>query len=234
MTKTITKDKAKLTVEKRTVLGRKVKKLRQTGLLVGNLYGKKIKSQAIQTDLKTFLPIFKQVGETGLVQLALKSETGFRPVLIHNLQLDPVTDLPLHVDFHQVDLKEAITAQIPIELVGEAPAVTQKIGILIQPLAEVEVEALPTDLPDKFEISVSGLAEVDAAITVADLKIPAGVKILIDKGQILVKIEPPAKEEVVTPPPVTEEVPVPTEGEVKEEVSPEPKKEESLDQEPKP
>jgi len=104
--------------------------------------------------------VFQAAGETGLVQLTVEGEEKVRPVLIHRVQLDPVTDRLVHVDFHQVDLKETLIAKVPVELVGEAPAAKQGLGILIQPIAEVEVEALPTDLPEKFEVEVCGLAAV--------------------------------------------------------------------------
>lgn len=209
-----------LTVKPRKVFGRKVKKLRQEGVLPANLYGKKIKSQALELPKADFLKIYERVGETGLVDLKIGSQT--RPVLIHNLQLHPVTEEPLHADFHQVSLKEKTTADVPIEIRGEAPAVEQKKGILIQPLDEIEVEALPTDLPEKFVVDVSKLAEVDQAITVADLDYDKKkVEVLVDPSEIVAKINP-LEEEEVAPPPVeevaAEEVPEeerPTEEEAK-------------------
>lgn len=205
-----------LTAKPRKTLGRKVKRLRKEGILPANLYGKKIKSQALELPAAEFLKVFKQVGETSLVDLKINSQT--RPVLIDNLQLHPVTDGPLHVDFRQVPLKEKTTADVPIEVRGDAPAVEQKKGILIQPLAEVEVEALPADLPDHLVVDVSKLEEVDQAITVGDLVYDKSkVKVLADPGEIVVKINP-LEEEVVAPPP-EEEV---TEEEVAEgEVPPE-------------
>lgn len=193
----------KLTVTKRKVLGRKVKKLRAEGVLPANVYGKKIKSLAVQLDLKVFLPIYQKTGETGVVELKVTGEPKVRPVLIHNVQFDSVSDQPLHADFYQVNLKEKITSDIPIEIVSESPAVIQKLGVLIQPLSEVEVEALPTDLPDRFEVDISSLKKIDDAVTVGDLKPPAGVKILTLPKEILAKIEPLAKEEA--PPPVEKE-----------------------------
>lgn len=216
------KDELKLTAEKRTILGRKAKALRREGILPANIYGKKVKSLAVQTDLKSFLSAFKKTGETSVVKLKVKGEKKSRPVLIHNVQFDPVSDQPLHADFYQVDLKVKVTTEVPIELVGESPAAKEKIGILIQPLTEVEVEALPTELPDKLELDISGLKEVDDAVTVADLKVPKEVKVLTPEKEILAKIEPLAKEEVVVAPPEEEvpeeEVPeeeVPVEEEVK-------------------
>ncbi len=213
-----------LTAKQRKTLGRKVKKLRREGLLPANLYGKKIKSQALELPESEFLKVYEQEGETGLIDLKIDSQV--HPVLVHNLQIHPVTDEPLHVDFREVSLTEKITADVPIEIRGEAPAVEQKKGILIQPLNEVEVEALPADLPDEILVDVSQLAEVGQAISVAELVYDKEkVKVLADAGETVVKINP-LEEEEVAPPPV-EEVPaegeVPTEGEVPAEgVSPEP------------
>lgn len=221
MVKKTAKEKIKVEVEKRKVVGRKVKKLRREGILPANIYGKNIKSLSVQLSLKDFLPVYQKVGETGIVELKVSGEQKLRPVLIHNVQLDPVTDQPLHADFYQVSLVEKITSDIPVEIVGESPAVEQNIGVLIQPLSEVEVEALPTDLPDKFSVDISSLKEIDDAVTVGDLKPPAGVKILTGKKEILAKIEPPTKEEVAPPP--TEEAPaeeVPEEEKLEEAKAP--------------
>lgn len=203
MTKKISKEKLQLAVEKRKIFGRKIKKLRREGFLPANIYGKKIKSLSVQLPLKDFLPIYQKAGETALIELKISGEEKKRPILIHNVQLDSVSDQPLHADFYQVDLKQKITTDIPAELIGESPAVAQKIGILIQPLDEIEVEALPTDLPDKFEVDISSLKEVNNVIVVGDLKSPAGVQILNSPKEILAKIEPLAKEEA--PPPPSEE-----------------------------
>lgn len=176
----------KLTVEKRTVVGKKVKKLRKDGILPANIYGKDIKSEAVQVKQKEFDTVYKEAGETGLVDLALDSEV--RPVLIHNVQLDYLTRLPVHADFYQVNLKEKVKTMVPLVLVGQARAVADKLGIVLQPLSEVEVEALPTDLPENIEVNVEPLAAIDEQITVKDLKVPAEVTVLTDPEQVVVKI----------------------------------------------
>lgn len=175
-----------LKVEKRKVLGRKVKKLRKEGFLPGNIYGKTVKSQAVQVPFAEFEKISKEAGETQIVELSLGST--IHPVLIQHLQLDPRTGKPLHADFYQVDLKEKIKAMIPVEPLGEPKAVAEKIGLLLQPLSEIEVEALPTDFPEKIEVDVVNLAALEQQITVADLKAPAGVQILTDPNQVIFKI----------------------------------------------
>ena len=179
----------KLKVEKRKVLGRKVKKLRRDEILPANIYGKKVKSQAIQVDLKEFKKIYEKTGETGIVELIL-GQGKPRSVLIHNVQLHPVTDQFLHADFRQVVLTEKVKADIPIEIVDQPPAVKEKKGILLTILDEIEVEALPADLPDKIEVDVSKLTEVDQEIRVGDLKLSRKVVLLTDPKSIICKIGP--------------------------------------------
>ncbi len=176
-----------LKVAKRKVLGKNVKKLRRDGLIPGNVYGKAMKSIAVELPLKDFQVVFKQVHETGLVDLMVEAGEPI-PVLIHNVQLDPKSHSPLHADFFKVNLKEKITAKIPVVAIGEPKAVIDKIGLLEQPVAEIEVEALPTDLPEKIEVSVDALAEVDAQILVSDLKIAAEVTVLSEPSQVIFKI----------------------------------------------
>ena len=209
--------KTKLEVQKRKIFGRKVKKLRAEGVLPVNIYGAKIKSIAVQVDLKKFEEIYKRIGETGVVDLKVKGEKEPRLILIHNLQLDPVTDLPLHADFHQVKLKEKITVEIPIEMIGEAPAEKERVGILVSLLDSLEVEALPTDLPEKFEVDVSKLEKIDDAIRVKDIKVDEKkIKILVSENEVVVKIEPLAKEEVLPSEEKIVEEEIPEEGLPKE------------------
>lgn len=176
----------KLSVKKRTVLGKKVRKLRKEGLLPGNIYGKDVKSQAVELPYKEFEKFFKEVGETKLIDVDV--EGNLIPALIHNVQLDHLTRLPLHADFFQVNLKEKVKTMVPVVIVGEAKAVSDKLGLLLQQLGEIEVEALPEDLPENIGINVEHLAAVDEQITVSEIKAPKGVEILTDKEQVVVKI----------------------------------------------
>ena len=186
----------KLKAEKRKLYGRKIKKLREKGILPANIYGKKIKSQAIKVNLKEFLRLYKEIGKTGILSLSLLKETKIRPVLVHNFQKDPVSDDPLHVDFHQIDLKTKVQVSIPIKFKGESPAVI-KGGVLIQLMNEIEIEALPTDLPDRFEVDISKIEEIGQGIVIKDLKVDKKkIKILVDnKDELIIKVEEPKEEE---------------------------------------
>ena len=175
----------KLTVEKRKVLGKQVKKLRREGVLPANVYGADIKSTAVQLPVKEFSSIFKEVGETGLIDLEIDGK--MIPVLIHNVQSDYRNNV-LHADFFQVNLKEKVKTAVPLEVVGVPKAETEKVGLLMNIISEVEVEALPEDLPEHIDVNVESLAAVDEQITVADLKVPQGVTILTEPEQVVAKI----------------------------------------------
>ncbi|OGH10784.1 MAG: hypothetical protein A3B38_03725 [Candidatus Levybacteria bacterium RIFCSPLOWO2_01_FULL_36_13] len=177
---------SKLKVEKRKILGKKVKKLRRDGITPGNVYGKEVKSTAVQAPTKEFMDVYKESGETTLVDLDLEGKTI--PVLIQNVYKDFRGNV-LHADFFQVNLKEKVKANVPLEFVGEPKAVVEKIGILMEITNEVEVEALPSDLPENIQVNVEYLAQIDEQIAVSDLKAPEGVTILSDANQLVAKIE---------------------------------------------
>src|SRR3990167_6848313 len=180
-------DKQILKVEKRELLGRKVKKLKKKGILPGNVFGKDVESVSLQLPLSEFNKVYKETGETGLIELQVNGDK--KPVLIHNLQKDPVSDMPIHVDFLQVNLKQKVTADVPVEAVGESPAEKQGLGTVVQYINEIEVEALPTDLLEKFVIDVSKLEEVDQAILVKDLKYDkAKIELKVDSEEIIAKV----------------------------------------------
>lgn len=207
-------DKLSLKADVRKITGRKVSKLRLEGVLPANIFGKKVKSQAIAVKLDDFLAVYKKAGETSLINLEVGKED--KAVLVANVQVSPITDKPIHVDFHQVDLKEKVTADVPIEMTGESPAEKMSVGTVVQYIDEIEVEALPTDLPDKLVVDISKLTEVDQAIYVKDLDLDIKkVEVKVGADEIVFKVEPPQKEEVAPAPAVGEAVPVegaPVEG----------------------
>lgn len=186
--------KHSLIAPKRDVLGRKVKKLRRAGQIPATVYGKKVTSFSVTVPADRFAKTYSEAGETGLVELLIEGKKGAtglpagRQVLIHHVQKDPVTGAFLHVEFHQVDLKEKVHANIPLVIVGASPAVSEKKGVLLTILDEVEVEALPMELIDKIEVHVGDLMEVDQEVRIGDLKVPSGITMLSDTGLTVVKV----------------------------------------------
>jgi len=229
-----------LKAEKRTVIGSKVKKLRREGIVPANLFGKGIDSQAIQINAVEFNRLYKEAGETSLVWVKVEGEEKERPTLVTSVHFNPVTGNKLHVDFHQVNLKEKVTANVPVELIGESELVNTNAAVLSQSLNEIEVEALPTDIPENISFDISQLKEIGDQLKVSDAKVGAGVEIQTDPEQIVVSLQEPMKEEVIPVEEVAEEITgaeapaegegtpgeKPAEGEAKAETSEEaPKKE---------
>ena len=220
-------EKITLHAEPRTILGKKVKHLRKEGKLPGNLFGKDITSTAVQFDFKEFAKVFNQAGSTGVVEVAIEGKE--HPVLISAIQLDPQTDVYLHADLLQVNLKDKITTKIPVVVEGEAPAEKAGTGTIINPLNEIEVEALPMDLPHQVTVDISELAEVGQSIQVKDIKLgdkvevksdPEGVIVLVQEVKVEAEPEPAAEGEEAAEPEVIAE-----KGETEEEAGEEDKKE---------
>ena len=218
----MTKEKHEIKAQIRTLLGKKVKKIRKEGFIPATIYAKGMESISIQIDSKEFTKLFSEVGESAVVEL-LVDEVKY-PVLFKNPQYDPITGDYIHIDCHKVNLKEKIKASIAVELIGESDAV--KAGnILVEVTDEIEVEALPNDLPENFTIDLATLTEVDQMITVADLKVDKSkVEILTPEDTVIVKIEAPRVEEA-TPSP--EDVPATEENKEEKEGESSEKKEES-------
>lgn len=201
-----------LVANTRTIFGRKTKQLRKKGLVPANIFGKKMKSLAIELESRVLLDTMRQAGETGLIHLKIKGDDKAHPVLVSGYAQDPVTDQMLHVDFHEVDLKQKTTATVPLKAVGESEAVKSGM-VLVMFKNELDVEALPTDLPDVIEVDISGLTEVGATILAKDLKFDRSkVTVEIGDEEPIATIQEPAKEEVVEAAPAEGET---TEGEVK-------------------
>ena len=195
-TKSTTKKQINLTAEPRTLTGRKVKNLRRQGILPANIFGNKITSTSIQLDQKDFQKTYEQAGETNILTLSIKGENKTRPVLVSNVHLDPVTDTTIHVDFHQIDLTQKVTATVPVELIGTAPAEEEKGAVIVQIINELDVEALPANLPDSLEIDLSSLKEYGDFLSVKDIKVDTTkVKIDAESDQQVVQAQEPKEEE---------------------------------------
>jgi len=173
--------------QKREVLGRKVKTLRKQGILPAHIFGHQTETIHIQVNGRDFAKVFEKAGETGVIDLKVDGES--HPVLIRDIQLDPITGDFLHVDFYQVNLLEKVKVNVPLEITGEAPAVEKKIGLMLTPVSEVEVEALPTDIPETIQVDVSTLANIGDVLKVSDLKVDRSkVEIQVDPELVIVQI----------------------------------------------
>lgn len=182
-----------LTVQKREKLGRGVKALRNQGLVPAELYGRGLENLHLSVPLKEFRKVFKTAGENTVVQVLLDGKK--HPVLIQDVSYNPVTDEMESVDLYQVRMDEKLKVKVPVEFVGVAPAVKEKNGLLVKSLQELEVEALPADIPHHFEVDISKIADIGQSLYVKDLAVPAGVKVLVNPETVVVTVTAKVTEE---------------------------------------
>ncbi len=178
---------------KRDVTGKRVKTLRNAGKLPAVLYGHNVENQQLEINERDFAKAFRAAGESTIVNLIVDGKT--QPVLIHDVQNHYLNDQPIHVDFYAVNMTEKIKVNIPIHFVGESQAVKAMGGTLVKNLSEVEVECLPTDLPQAFEVDISVLNTFEDAIRLSDLKVGSKVQIIGNLEEQIANVVPPRSEE---------------------------------------
>ncbi len=197
--------------------------LRKEGFLPIVLYGVDTENLSLKVDLKEFKKIYQEAGESSLISLKTEGEKEGSMVLIHDTQYHPLTDEIIHVDLYKPDLKKETEAAVPLIFVGESPAVKNLEGTLIKNIQEIEVRALPQDLPHEIKVDVSKLETFEDNILIKDLDIPKGVEVLKEEAEIVVSVTPPTK--------VEEELEKPIEEKVDEVEKAEEKKEEEEEEE---
>jgi len=173
--------------------------IRKAGNMPAVYYGKKEASTPITLSYAVFEKTFKDAGESTIIHLTGKGIDV--DALIYEVDLDPVTDKPRHADFYAVEKGKKIKIKVPLEFIGVAPAVKDLGGILVKVMHEVEIEALPKDLPHKIEVDISPLVNFESTITLKDVKVPAGVDVKVKPEDVIASVYEP-KEEVVETAPV--------------------------------
>ncbi len=175
-----------LEAKRRSLLGKKVKSLRREGVLPGVVYGADLSPIPIELEAHSAGKVLLGVSGSTLIDLNLEGET--HSVLLRDVQMDVIRREMLHIDLLKVAMNVAIRAVVPIELIGEAPAVEQQGGVLVTGLSEIEVEALPQDLPERFPVDLQGLKAIDDRITVEELSLTDGVTVLTDSEELIARV----------------------------------------------
>lgn len=177
--------------------------LRKNNILPAVIYGKNLKDVSLKVDYNDFNDIYKEVGESMIINLKIEGIEGEKrdeyPVLIREVQKDPLSGNFLHVDFYQLPMNEEVEVTVPLEFEGEAPAEKELGGVLIKNIHEVEIRALPKDLIYSIKVDTSSITTFEDEIKIKDLKIAPEVKILADPEEIVAlvgKIEEEKIEEV--------------------------------------
>lgn len=189
-------DKLILKAQEREILGKAVKKLRAHGKLPVVAYGHGFDPQPLEVDAKEADKVYHAAGSSKIISLKI-GEGRPRNVLIHDAQTDPRTGALLHADLYLVRMDEELKAEVPLHFEGETPLVYQQEGTLVKGLEAVEVECLPANLPESLEVDITALDEFEKSLTLADIKLPEGVKLTAEEPEaiLVAKVEPPRSDE---------------------------------------
>ena len=185
---------ANLTAEPRTVLGKKVARLRRSGKLPANIYGRNVQSTAITLDAHDFDLLYRHLLPTTVIDLRVDGQ--MRPVLLAKADVNPRTGRLVHIEFKQVNLREKVHASVPVVGVGRSELVVRGEAILLQSLDAIEVSALPDDLPPNVEVDLAALIDFAAAIHVGDLPLDhSKIDLLTPRDELVFKLAPPQRHE---------------------------------------
>lgn len=180
-----------LSAKIRKELGKKVKDLRIKGILPAVLYGPKIETFPLEVDEKEFEKVFKEAGESSLISLEVDKKKFL--VIIHAIEIDAISKKTIHIDFYQPRLDEEISAEISLVFIGEAGAVKDLGGTLVKNIHEIEVKALPENLPHEIKVDLEKLKTFEDTILVKDLALPANVRIVKGLDDIVALVSPAEK-----------------------------------------
>lgn len=214
-------DQIELKVTNREVLGKKVRFLRRQGITPVHLFGPGTKSMALQCDTAKLQRVLAEAGKTRLISLKLDNEKRPRNVVVREVQIAPRTGESLHVDFYQVKMAEEVKVEVPVVLVGEAPALKLKENMLVQELNALTIECLPDKIPASVELDLSSLTESEQAVRVKDIELDKEITVLNDPELLVVRISARRVEKIEEEEKVVAEevVEVPEEAELPEEES---------------
>ncbi len=182
-----------LSIEKRDIKAN-LETLRKGGSIPAVFYGRKEESTPISLKETDFMKVWKVAGESSVIVLKVDGEE--HEALIHDIDLDPVSGKVKHADFYVIEKGKKLKVNIPIEFEGVSPAVKELGGTLVKVVHEVEIEALPKDLPHNLIVDVSTLVNFESRITAGDIKLPAGVELVTSPEEVVV-LAAEAKEEVI-------------------------------------
>lgn len=179
-----------LAAKTREITGKRVKDVRAAGDVPAVLYGHGVNARTLAVPASEFRKVYAKAGSSSLVDVTIDGGTSVKAI-IHEVQPNPLTMQPIHVDFHQVRMDEKMTARIPLVFMGESDAVKTLGGSLMKSLDSVEVECLPADLPHELTVDISTLKTFEDDITVASLPLPKGVEVVTEGHLTIASVTPP-------------------------------------------
>jgi len=187
-------DKIILKSKLRKETGKKVKKYRREGLVPAVVYGRKMTARNLWGVLLEMEKVYGRAGENTIIKLDIEGGKEAN-VLIHDVQINPLSGIFSHIDFFQIRMDEKIETEIPLEFAGEAPAVKELGGVLVKNMDDVPISCLPADLPSKLEVNIENLKTFDDRFKISDLDVSGKIKILLDPETVIALVAPPRSEE---------------------------------------
>ena len=185
----MTTESISLELSPREVLGKKVKRLRQQGVIPVHLYGPGVDPQPLQCETTKLVDVLVRAGGNTAVTVTVQGGQETHLAFAREIQWDPRRDDILHVDFLAVDASRPVSAQVPITLIGDSPGARTAGGTVMQQLRDLNVEALPLEVPRELELDLTMLTEPDGVLRAADIVIPGNVTLLTDPEDVVVRIE---------------------------------------------
>lgn len=173
--------------------GSNLSDIRKQGFIPAVFYGRKQPSTSISIKLKDFEKVFKSGGESSVITLSGDGISNI-DVMIHDVNRDPISNLPIHVDFYAIEKDKKIKYHVPVEFNGVAPAVKEHGGILVKVLHEIEIEALPQDLIHVVNVDISSLVDFDSQITADSIILPKNVTLVTKGDEIVASVSRPKEE----------------------------------------
>lgn len=187
----MTTSAVQLELQPRELMGKKVGRLRRAGIIPVHLYGPGIESRALQCGARQLITILASAGASSPISVTIEGETGSQLAFAREIQWDPTRDTVLHVDLMAADVRRPVAAQVPISLNGEAPGAARSGGNVSQLLFDIEVSALPLDMPSQADVDLVVLDTEDSVIRAGDIPLPSEVTLLTDPEEMVARIDVP-------------------------------------------
>ena len=190
----MTTDAIKLELEPRELLGKKVNRLRRAGITPVHLYGPDAESRPLQCQSHKLIQVLSLAGGNTAIEVSIQGESGSKLAFAREIQWEPMRDTVLHVDFLLADINRPVTAQVPIILTGESAGARSVGGSIVHQLRQLDVQALPLEMPGQIELDLAVLTEADSVIRVSDIDLPSNITVLTDLEELVVRVELPRVE----------------------------------------
>ena len=187
----MTTSAVRLELQPRELMGKKVGRLRRAGIVPVHLYGPAIESKSLQCAGPVLIKALAEAGASSPITVTIDGESGSHMAFAREIQWDPRRDTVLHVDLMAADVSRAVTAQVPVTLNGEAPGAVRSGGYVSQQVFDVQISALPLEMPAQIEMDLSAMTDANSVLRTGDIILPSGVTLLSDPEEMVARIEVP-------------------------------------------